>query len=362
MMKENEINLLYLANEDINYIATCISGWHFIVLVSFLEYLYEKEGRRLKGHVIISEHKTGTFFFNPDDYYVPEEFGMVIHLLSKEGHYIYDKGEIISKRKEKIYVITPQSTWVKMISWCKNNLSDNVEAVLLDEGVGSYNNLRHQILAAYNEDKNLKSIWVFVLRRFLFPIYIRLIHVKIDSWMMMKKSNGKIMPNQLTCKHIASIINRTVRLSDREQEPQGKYAIIVTDPFEGSVIKAHDKVEILRCIKEVKDYLEHQGIEVYIKNHPGDEGNEYKELGIKEIETEKVLETYIASIDNKPMLLCGFLSTAIVTCSCIHNIKTYFLGTYLINNYNVKGKLYKNLILSFETRYSALLEIYKREI
>lgn len=308
-------------NNSYDFIAFCITPWHLLGVRAFLNELQMTYKKRLKGIIVLIEHKKSGLLINEIDLQFTIDLKINIFSINK-----FDKLRKLNNIKKnsgnrRLFVLFPNTPFFKFATIIYRMQGVKPELVIIDEGASSYLSsfgwFKHLYLENGNSIEVIKSIRGRLLSFLAQFIY----RFKIIDYRIFKQIDGKCIKNNNVIKYyqlFLSSIKHDINI------PYDHYIIILTQPINDNLIRNNsNNIQLyLRICQFFQDY----GYNILVKLHPRDTNREiYIKNGFELLEVRMSLEQLIPRLNNKPKIILGMSSTGLLTSKIFFDISAYSL-------------------------------------
>lgn len=348
----NQDEIVNKIDNNIDFIATVISGWHLSVLYSFL--LGHSTDMK-KGIIIIRPQK---ILLNEEKYRVTNDKIKSIEGFKIDYYYCRNSSEtylntflnyvkLFKKNRtkgKKIYLLSPMKIdHLLMSMYAKSKYNRNANYVILDEGIGNYEN---KIRFYKGQNGNYLNICKYLLVLYTFQVLF-IPKSKISKYLLYNKTKNELIVNKNVSNKMK---NYYVENPFKNDEGYVQQQILLVKDY---IINNNDNSnsEFFEMENEmyslIIEYLyNNYNLQIYVKMHPNDSNHSFNLLleQKKIIVIEKNLDAEEIVSVLSPTLVVGGFSTAFFSIVNIFNIKGLnYLEIYdkikLTKEYKLKAKL-----------------------
>jgi hypothetical protein len=328
--------------DDIDFIATAISGWHLSVIYSYLLSLKKK----LKGVI----------FVNPDR--ISEE--MIVSIKEVDLSYIdinilkYQRNIISLKflifyknnfKGNDFRILTPFGYNLLLFVELRNKFKQkNVHFIRFDEGIGSYLtekdfNLFAIELSQHKRIDQLKIFLKLTLKKFLLS-RLKNNNFSFESFFLFDKTESGLNPNEEVVKYL----RKFYEIFSDYQSNYDKEQILIFKDYDIDRMHNYDIIEFYEQLIET---LSINGKKIYIKKHPYDNELLFDQAVSKYNNVEIInnsLDAEMLYSYLNPIITVGGVSTCCFSIPIIFNSIVYnFCEMY--EKYSIAPILKKEIIL-----------------
>lgn len=370
MDKINKKRILEMIQKrPVDFIAFVYTPWQAIGASAVLQKLHDEE-RATQGIICICYHEKSGVLVGDQEFVIPDgvKADLFLYQEEQEGS-LFDRFYSVLKGiariktrsdKKKLFVLNPLNPKQNVLFYLSAHTADfNLVSVILDEGLASYMwSKRDWVQDAYRINQFSKSAYLkYSIRYYLqFPLVTSLLKRQglIREEGLLVRINKKLQENEKIIQYYKKVIEANqLEVTTEVNEFYKNSVVIVTQPF----FDNHQLVdEDLRILKKVVDVAKRNGKQVVIKPHPRENSLErYEKLECKvdRLSQGVSLEILLNKLKNKPYIMIGFNSTALITGKLIANIPVISIQGLLRRN--EIDKSLTSILDAFNNTFSAVV-------
>lgn len=350
----NSIDIMKKNDEIFVFVAKIMTKWHLLGLKALLSNVASNQ---VIGLVLLQKHSRDGYLINKEEIFFVENMNIQVFDDNIHGRETFDLNfsllvNQVSTDKTKLNVISPQTPWVSYINKFRKSL--NIRAIVIDEGVGSYNSLLYRILNSYAESKQIIKFIYTNLRMIFAIIYLQVIKLEIFEYAIFKRIHGNLIPRKEVVESYKKLLLNDERNGDLIVN-QEKYVIFFMQPMiqDGAISK--EKLESL--LDELAEVFLNKGYSFYVKLHPRDK-NDYYLRNAKVIDKELMsysAEELIGRSLNKPNYVIAFWSTVIINMTLFWDIPS--ISVNVIYKDKIMSNNYKRAMKQFNRNFISIIRI-----
>ncbi|MBI5403291.1 MAG: hypothetical protein HY959_07800 [Ignavibacteriae bacterium] len=323
-----------IIDDDMNFAAEVSSVFHMLCALSFANKLSKE--RYVKGTIFIRNH----FIKNdPISEQVLEFENLRLEFVSFRDKYRHL--EFTSKsegKKDKnnnvIYLLSVKVPNLDMYLKYRSNTNKKIQAIVIDEGTGTY--------------YNFSGIF-YPLKTFLKKLLICMNLSTVKKYFFLKRKGNKIFPDREVVSDLVEVIDkynkaRSVPELDILKAPGRKYAVLISGLFIEMGLISQE--EYKKHLYEIKNILESYGVSLLIKPYQSEDLEKYNDFNFDILPWDAPCECVFPIL--KPVMTIGFLSTSMVTGKVLYDIDTIDVGDI----FGLKNDI------PFESRYNKVYELF----
>lgn len=321
-----------------NFAAEVSSVFHLLCALSFANKISKE--KFVKGTVFIRNHFIKN---NPINEQILEFENIKLEFVSFKDKYRHLS--FTSKSEEKkdkgnniFYLLSVKVPNLDMYLKYRANTNKKIQAIVIDEGTGTYYNFSGKF---------------YPVKTFLKKLLICMNLSTVNKYFFLKRKGNKIFPNSEVVSDLVEVIDkynkaRPIPELDALKASGRKYAVLISGLFiEMGLITPE---EYKNCLYEIKNILESHGISLLIKPYQSEDLEKYNDFNFDILPWDAPCECIFPIL--KPVMTFGYLSTSMVTGKVIYDIDTIDVGDI----FGLKNDK------AFESRYNKVYNLFSNYI
>lgn len=335
----------------IKFVSSIITAWHLIGLKSYLIKLKEESGITVEGIVFIEKHPVNGYLLKENIL----DWGMGINCRC-----VYNSGtdnvlkilEMYKFFEHDFCVITPCFPEIILCNKIASRFEVTTKAVVLDEGVGSYDtSLMRWAKSVFIDTKNIRDSIHFVGRYLYQKLLKTHKKIKVENFMLFQNEHGKLRADKNVVEYYKRFMNNTAGEPIEVDEKQ--YILFFTNPLEEEGNINGD--DLIKVYSDIVSLCRKMGYRVLFRLHPRETMlDKYKNVKIitaKASSSEELLNR----LSKKPVYVIGAHSTSLVTAKLFFDIPAITIGKILYDC--SKTDYCKHLINKYNKNFCGIVHI-----
>ncbi len=335
----------------IKFVCSIITAWHLIGLKSYLLKLKEENNNTVEGIVFIEKHPVNGYLIKDD--MLDFGWGVICHCVYGSGtDSVLRELANYHSFESDFHVITPCFPEIILCNKIMRHFSVKAKAIVLDEGVGSYDtSLLRWAKSVMIDTKSLRDSLHFVGRYFYQRFLKAYKRIKVENFMLFKDNSGELSVDEDVVRYYTKLMNQSAGGAIEVEE--NRYILFFTNPLEeeGNVIGD----DLINIYNEIVSICEARGYSVLFRLHPRETLlDKYKDFKIITSQASSS-EDLLNRLEKKPAYVIGAHSTSLVTAKLFFDIQAITIGKIL---YNYSRTDYcKHLIDKYNKNFSSVVYI-----
>lgn len=359
-LKQTNVNQ-YIAEEssknNIDFVAFVMSPFHALGVDAFIYDTFKKKGKILNGLIFVTP-KSNTYWVKESNLLCLKFANIQLIYLETSGpiNSIYLVKTVISilkgflqtttegkDQKRSLYIINPRYIPFESFHLFEHKeikKKYSIKFVIIDEGVGSYIDLKALDIIRKNEmdveGVNKKSHIKNTITKFIPYIskYSMKYLTNVEDRKIFIQKSGKLIPNNSSIEAYKNVLTFGKKEIPEIILPfvKNNWAIIATQPFVdyGQI----NSVDYLFIIKKTINILIENNFKVMLKPHPREKEELYESL-LKEkqvfvLPKSEILENVLPF---NPSVIIGITTTTLITSNIFYNVPSISLSN-ILNKYS----------------------------
>lgn len=327
--------------ERYEYIAICMTPWHFLGVCSFINEREKKSGNRFDNNrclMVILPHPYTGFCIHGEDLEnsvnIPCDiiYGLQGFNTLKVGGLFFGLVNLFSYRKNKEiggYFLSAALPMIFLEAKFFSIFKRKRKLVIVDEGVSGYLSPWGWMRHTFHETKSCKSALKMLFRHIVSHLMTSLFKAEPERWMLFQQRKRKFHLNVEISQ--AYFENFHVNLDGNKKT--GRYVLLLSQPISDESEKVRYLYSIGLLIKEMKCL----DIGFWVKLHPRDKKSDWIGLGeCTIIDYQGPVETMYPTLEKLPMVVMGFSSSALLTLKAFYHAKCASISPYIRNATSTK--------------------------
>ncbi|SDB39038.1 hypothetical protein SAMN02910298_01928 [Pseudobutyrivibrio sp. YE44] len=318
------------SNSNIDFIGYAETPFHLLGVKAFILHLSEQLQRNVNGIIIEGKHSTAGYLLNDDviNFPVCDYIKVFRFSLTELNHRCFKSESAINESRNPLVIISPVSPWIRLAVEYKKAFHVKVDTACIDDGTGAYLS-RHEFIKITQQGKTALYVELKSIIRDCAKVIVRECNKigEVEFSIFKKRSfmNDKVVD------YYRRVIEQDV---EKNNDLGNKYIIYLGTVDEIKDVQTAHNTRVICLLKEFYN----KGYKVYIKMHPRDtDGLGEVDFPVVSLPQEKSIEEIIASVTNKPDVVIGHGSTALLTLAVFWGIETWSLSDSKLNYDSVNG-------------------------